>query len=171
MKVQVLYNLRDCIAWISGNDLHQLFYQLVGDMSPSGGKDFDPTKLKSLDKEAYDWLSKKEFSLMLATEHEWKVHEMNLTIEEATTMEWKIWNNGVFPKEKCSLQIVPNEAVAIMQGLEPSSVGFGGGMVCLSSPQRYNNHVIVLGIKDPLDFRHTTKGYWEQFMRTEGNIK
>lgn len=163
MKCQVLYNLREATGWISGNDLHDLFYALVGDPSPSGRDEFEPAKLKKIDKKAYQWLKKDDFSLMLATETEWRVHKMCLTIEKATTMEWSIKNNGVFPKEY-SLMVVPNEAVPLMQGLEPASVHFADGVVILSKPIRYNNHVIRLSQDSPMEDTYTTAGYWQQFM-------
>ena len=165
MRCQVLYNLRDAVAWISGEDLHDLFYALVGDPSPSGKVEFDIKKLKNLDSEAFDWLQRELFSLMLGTDV-WLVHKMNLTVEQASDMDFKIRNNGVFPKE-CSLRIVPNQAVSVMQGLETASVDFEGGMVILSSPDKYRSHVIVMGVEDPMDYRHTTAGYWMQFMKED----
>jgi hypothetical protein len=162
MMCQVLYNLRNATAWVSGNDLHELFYSLVGDPSPAGKTEFALAKLKEIDQEAFDWLSKREFSLMLETEIDWRVHRMHLTIKEATQLKFRIQKNKVFPVD-WNLEIVPDGAVSCMQGLEPASVGFEGGMVILSSPKRYNHHVITIGV-DPMDYRYTTSGYWEQYL-------
>jgi hypothetical protein len=162
MICQVLYNLRDCTAWVSGNDLHEIFYSLVGEFSPSGKKEFSLSKLKEIDEEAYAWFSRREFALMIAVEREWRVHQMHLTIEEATDKKFKIEKNRIFPIE-WDVQIVPDQAVYIMQGLVPAAVDFEGGMVIISNVGPYNHHVITIGV-DPMDYRFTTKGYWEQYL-------
>lgn len=41
IQAQMLYNLRELTGFISGNDLHELFIDLVGEPSPSGYMEFE----------------------------------------------------------------------------------------------------------------------------------
>ena len=59
MKIQTLYDLRELTGFVSGTDLQDMFYMLVGKMSPSGNDEISAADLSNNDtgKEALRLLS------------------------------------------------------------------------------------------------------------------
>ncbi len=147
LPCQVLSNLRNCEAWIDFEELRELFQDLVGEPSPSYTRQFDTEKLEEIDSTAYSFLSKIDFSIVVAHAF-WFVHSYKLSIADATEIEQKI-------NEHCPtfiIQVVPDEATRIMEGLEVGSVSFDSGHLIISSmPKVPSNHVIAIGVVDNLN--------------------
>jgi hypothetical protein len=46
MKAQVIYDLANQTAWVSGHDMHKLLFRLTGEYSPSGKLELNPSILE-----------------------------------------------------------------------------------------------------------------------------
>jgi hypothetical protein len=126
MKCQVLYNLSNANGWwISGADIHDLFFALIGDPSPSGSKDFDVSKWKKLDPLGCQLGAREGFAVMVDRDSEWETKALGLAIDEATSVAWNLRKSKRFH----DILVVPNEAVLLMEGHNPNQITFEGGMV------------------------------------------
>lgn len=99
---QLLYNLRETTAWISGNDLGNLVYSL-GD-----GNYFIYAELEKLDKEAARLLQSSQFSVV-ESNVSWDVIENNLTFIEAFKLRETIGRNKSFIVPLTAAIIIHNQ--------------------------------------------------------------